>query len=93
MGKCRRLEKKHQKKTGFQVLCFIFRYRGYDCRDNLFYLQANGLLVYHVAALGIVYSKETNKQSFYDKHTDDILCLCVYTNEKRQSVVATGQVS
>lgn len=69
---------------------FIFvRYRGYDCRNNLFYTQS-GEIVYHVAALGIVYDRERHKQRFYNAHTDDILCLCIHPV---RDVVATGQVN
>jgi WD40 repeat protein len=67
----------------------VFGYRGYDCRDNIFCIKPSGEIVYHVAALGIVYNKETNTQSFYDQHTDDILCLCLHPNK---NYVATGQV-
>lgn len=71
---------------------FVFlgvRYRGYDCRDNVFCLKTNEI-VYHVAALGIVLNTEQNQQRFYNQHTDDILCLAVSTD---MSLVATGQVS
>lgn len=68
---------------------FYFSYRGYDCRDNLFYIHESGEIVYHVAALGIVYNKETQTQKFYDQHTDDILCLCLHPIK---NFVATGQV-
>ncbi len=46
--------------------------------------------MYHVAALGIVFNKETQVQKFYDQHTDDILCLCLHP---KSNFVATGQVS
>ena len=65
-----------------------FRYRGYDCRNNLFYLP-NADIVYHVAAVGIVYNKENHTQRFYTEHTDDILCLCVHPIK---DIIATGQV-
>ena len=65
------------------------RYRGYDCRDNVFCLKS-GEIVYHVAALGIVLNTEQNQQRFYNCHTDDILCLAVSPD---MSLVATGQVS
>lgn len=67
---------------------FVFGYRGYDCRSNLFYTQS-GEIVYHVAALGIAYDREHHKQRFYNAHTDDILCLCIHPV---RDVVATGQV-
>ena len=66
----------------------FFSYRGYDCRNNLFYLQ-NGEIVYHVAAAGIVYNKEKHQQRFYKEHTDDILCLCIHPVK---DIIATGQV-
>lgn len=67
---------------------YFFRYRGYDCRNNLFYLQ-NGDIVYHVAATGIVFDR-MKTQKFYLGHTDDILCLCLHPIK---DIVATGQVS
>ena len=63
-------------------------YRGYDCRNNLHYLQSSEI-VYHIAALGIVYDRGTHKQRFYAAHTDDILCLCVHPTH---DYIATGQI-
>ena len=63
-------------------------YRGYDCRNNLFYTQSNEI-VYHVAAVGIVYKKENHTQRFYCGHDDDILCLTLHPFK---DLVATGQV-
>lgn len=65
------------------------RYRGYDCRNNLFYTQA-GEIVFHVAAVGVVYNRENHSQRFYTAHTDDILCLAIHP---AKDYVATGQVS
>ena len=48
-----------------------------------------GEIVYHVAAVGIVYNRENHKQRFYNAHTDDILCLAIHPV---RDVVATGQV-
>jgi WD40 repeat protein len=67
---------------------FVHGYRGYDCRNNLFYLT-NGDIVYHIAALGIVYNSSTHRQRFYGRHTDDILCLALHP---MVDVVATGQI-
>ena len=77
-------------KMTFFFLSFflLISYRGYDCRNNLFYTQG-GEIVYHVAAVGIVYNREDHKQRFYNAHTDDILCLCIHPV---RDVVATGQV-
>ncbi|XP_041352370.1 echinoderm microtubule-associated protein-like 6 isoform X2 [Gigantopelta aegis] len=74
--------------TNSLKLEYVHGYRGYDCRNNLFYTQ-NGEIVYHVAAVGIVYNKEKNQQRFYLEHTDDILCLCIHPIK---DLIATGQV-
>ena len=70
------------------LLTYSNSYRGYDCRNNLYYLT-NGDVVYHIAALGIVYSAATHKQRYYGNHTDDILCLALHP---AKDFVATGQV-
>lgn len=74
----------------FYIISIYLRYRGYDCRDNLFYIRGTGEIVYHVAALGIVYNKDTQVQKFYDHHTDDILSLALHP---KNNFVATGQVN
>lgn len=35
-------------------LCHIHGYRGFDCRDNLFYINDGTNIVYHAAAAGVV---------------------------------------
>ncbi|XP_012868821.1 PREDICTED: echinoderm microtubule-associated protein-like 5 [Dipodomys ordii] len=69
-------------------LHFIHGYRGYDCRSNLFYTQI-GEIVYHVAAVGVIYNRQQNTQRFYLGHDDDILCLAIHP---LKDYVATGQV-
>ena len=66
----------------------IIRYRGYDCRNNLCYTQSSEI-VYHIAAVCIIYKKETLTQRFYMGHDDDILCLTLHPVK---DIVATGQV-
>uniref|UniRef100_A0A672SZE4 EMAP like 6 n=1 Tax=Sinocyclocheilus grahami TaxID=75366 RepID=A0A672SZE4_SINGR len=69
-------------------LQFVHGYRGYDCRNNLFYTQA-GEVVYHVAAVAVVYNRQQHTQRFYIGHDDDILSLTVHP---LKDYVATGQV-
>uniref|UniRef100_A0A8C4SLW8 EMAP like 5 n=1 Tax=Erpetoichthys calabaricus TaxID=27687 RepID=A0A8C4SLW8_ERPCA len=81
--------KKREKAPGNSIrLHFIHGYRGYDCRSNLFYTQT-GEIVYHVAAVGVVYNRQQNTQRFYLGHNDDILCLAIHP---LKDYVATGQV-
>ncbi|CAF1944366.1 unnamed protein product [Rotaria magnacalcarata] len=81
-------EKRKKQPDQGLTLDFVFGYRGYDCRDNVFSLKT-GEIIYHVAALGIVLNAEQNVQRFYNCHTDDILCLAVSPD---MSLVATGQI-
>lgn len=73
----------------FFSLFYLCSYRGYDCRSNLFYTQT-GEIVYHVAAIGVVYNRQQNTQRFYMGHDDDILCLAIHP---LKDFVATGQVA
>uniref|UniRef100_A0A4W3H8Y1 EMAP like 5 n=1 Tax=Callorhinchus milii TaxID=7868 RepID=A0A4W3H8Y1_CALMI len=69
-------------------LHFVHGYRGHDCRSNLFYTQT-GEIVYHVAAVGIVYNRQQNIQRCYLGHDDDIVCLSIHPSK---DYVSTGQV-
>ncbi|XP_078612841.1 echinoderm microtubule-associated protein-like 6 [Branchiostoma floridae x Branchiostoma japonicum] len=69
-------------------LKFVHGYRTQDCRNNLHYTRA-GEVVYHVAAVGIVYERDSHSQRFYLQHTDDILCL---SKHPADDIFATGQV-
>lgn len=42
-------------------LCHVHGYRGFDCRDNLFYINDGTTVVYHAAASGIVLDLVTCK--------------------------------
>ncbi|XP_043551898.1 echinoderm microtubule-associated protein-like 6 isoform X1 [Chiloscyllium plagiosum] len=70
----------------------VFGYRGFDCRNNLHYLNDGTDIVFHTAAAGIVQNLSSGLQSFYVEHTDDILCLTVNQHPKYKNVVATGQI-
>ena len=59
----------------------VHGYRGFDTRNNVHYL-ADGDIVYHTAATGIVLNPKDGTQSFYLEHTDDIVCLCVNRHPK-----------
>uniref|UniRef100_A0A8P0TFA4 EMAP like 5 n=1 Tax=Canis lupus familiaris TaxID=9615 RepID=A0A8P0TFA4_CANLF len=81
--------KRREKAPGNSIrLHFVHGYRGYDCRSNLFYTQI-GEIVYHVAAVGVIYNRQQNTQRFYLGHDDDILCLAIHP---LKDYVATGQV-
>ncbi|XP_054543716.1 echinoderm microtubule-associated protein-like 6 [Talpa occidentalis] len=74
------------------ALDHVFGYRGFDCRNNLHYLNDGADIIFHTAAAGIVQNLVTGSQSFYLEHTDDILCLTVNQHPKYRNVVATSQI-
>ncbi|KAM4730013.1 echinoderm microtubule-associated protein-like 6 isoform 3-T3 [Anableps anableps] len=74
------------------VLDHVFGFRGFDCRNNLHYLNDGSDIVYHTAATAIVHSLSNGTQSFYLEHTDDILCLTVNQHPKYKNIIATGQI-
>ncbi|GFN97686.1 echinoderm microtubule-associated protein-like 6 [Plakobranchus ocellatus] len=73
-------------------LDFIYGYRGFDARSNLFYINDGADIVFHAAGAGIVQNLAAGTQSFYLKHTDDIICLDVNQHPKFKNVIATGQI-
>lgn len=66
----------------------IHGYRCHDTRNNVRY-TASGDIVYHSAAVGIVYNKESRKQKFFFDHIDDITALAIHPDKK---IVATGEI-
>ncbi|KAI3362845.1 hypothetical protein L3Q82_001894 [Scortum barcoo] len=75
------------------VLDHVFGFRGFDCRNNLHYLNDGTDIVYHTAATAIVHSLSTGTQSFYLEHTDDILCLTANQHPKYKNIIIhAGQI-
>ncbi|XP_045921154.1 echinoderm microtubule-associated protein-like 6 [Micropterus dolomieu] len=74
------------------VLDHVFGFRGFDCRNNLHYLNDGTDIVYHTAATCIVHSLSNGTQSFYLEHTDDILSLTANQHPKYKNVIASGQI-
>jgi echinoderm microtubule-associated protein-like 6 len=57
----------------------VHGYQAMEAANNARY-DAQGKVVYHAAALGIVYDKATQTQSFFKCHDDDIIALCTHPN-------------
>ncbi|KAL7841818.1 hypothetical protein SRHO_G00255090, partial [Serrasalmus rhombeus] len=74
------------------VLDHVFGFRGFDCRNNLHYLNDGTDIIFHTAATALVHSLTLGTQSFYLEHTDDILCLTVNQHPKYKNIIATGQI-
>ena len=69
----------------------VHGYRGFDTRNNVHYI-ADGDIVYHTAATGIVLNPKDGKQSFYLEHTDDIVCLCINRHPKFKVSLVLWQI-
>ncbi|GMF20140.1 unnamed protein product [Phytophthora lilii] len=57
----------------------VHGYQAQTASNNARY-DANGKIIYHTAALGIVYDKATQRQSFFKSHDDDVVALCAHPN-------------
>jgi microtubule-associated protein-like 6 len=77
---------------------YVYGYRCFDSRQNVFYTSDNNQIVYMTAALGVVLNKNTNTQRFFGGgkasanlpgHSDDITALAV---DNSRQLVATGDV-
>lgn len=68
-------------------LKYAYGYRGYDCRNNLFYGSHLDQIIYPTASLGVVFNTKENKQIFNSEHTTDIISLAVHPDG---NLVATG---
>lgn len=71
-------------------LDFVHGYEGRSTLSSNVHYNAEGEVVYHIAAVGIVYSRSTHKQEFFNGHNDDILCLAMHPDK---ITMASGQVS
>ncbi|KAH9137683.1 hypothetical protein LEN26_005631 [Aphanomyces euteiches] len=70
------------------VLEHVHGYQAQNALNNVRYIE-NNRIVYHAAALGIVFDASSNCQYFFEGHDDDIVSLCLHPNRK---TIATGQM-
>jgi len=76
---------------------YVYGYRCFDSRQNLFYTANANEVVYMTAAIGVVLNKSSNTQKFFGAgniktargHVDDITALAIHP---RRDLVATGEV-
>lgn len=76
---------------------YVYGYRCFDSRQNLFYCSDSQKVVYMTAAVGVVLNKDTNTQDLFGAgpdtlnhgHTDDITALALHPD---RDIVATGEV-
>ena len=51
---------------------WVYGYRGYQCRNNVYYM-ASKEIVFFVAGVGVVYNHREHRQKFFLGHDDDII--------------------
>ena len=74
------------------VLDWVHGYRGYDCRNNIFYIK-NDLVVFHAAALTIAQSTgPERKQYYFGEHKDDIISITVFVGSRQKPLIASGEI-
>ena len=62
--------------------------RTFDSRNNVKWTK-NDTVVYHKGALGIVLDPDKNKQSYFIRHSEDIVSLAI---DPSGTIAATGQL-
>ena len=69
---------------------FIFSYRGYDCRKNVFLLKSKEIL-YNSSGLVVIHRLDNEEQSqrFFDQHFGDVISLAVHPDGE---IVASGEI-
>ncbi|XP_041480097.1 77 kDa echinoderm microtubule-associated protein-like isoform X3 [Lytechinus variegatus] len=68
---------------------WVYGYRGFDMRNNLFVLSS-GELLYTVGAIAILYDRDLGEQRHYLGHNEDIQSIAVHPSG---TYVATGQMA
>ena len=58
-------------------------------RNNIGFAGNRSLVIYHIAAVGIVYNSRTHTQIHNTEHDDDIICLACHP---KGHMVASGEV-
>jgi len=71
------------------TICYIHGYRSFDTRNNVKW-NKDGKVLYHTAGVAISLDPELNKQKYFTRHNEDIVCLTV---DNTGSIAATGQIA
>jgi hypothetical protein len=69
-------------------LSYVFGYEGKAATSPNMFFNAAAEVVYCVAAVAIVYDRDTHAQRFFLGHNDDIMCLGMHPD---LTIVASGQ--
>jgi WD40 repeat protein len=73
--------------TGLK-LSHVYGFNGKECRQNLFF-RSPTVLIYAVAATGVVHDLQANSQKFFIGHNEDIMCTAIHPH---RPLAATGQL-
>eukprot|EP00595_Chromulina_sp_UTEXLB2642_P001802 CAMPEP_0196761886 /NCGR_PEP_ID=MMETSP1095-20130614/1198_1 /TAXON_ID=96789 ORGANISM="Chromulina nebulosa, Strain UTEXLB2642" /NCGR_SAMPLE_ID=MMETSP1095 /ASSEMBLY_ACC=CAM_ASM_000446 /LENGTH=2526 /DNA_ID=CAMNT_0042111955 /DNA_START=12 /DNA_END=7592 /DNA_ORIENTATION=- len=75
-------------------LDWVYGYRGYDSRNNSYFLSIDSelMVVYPAAGLIVITNYQKLTQRYFRGHTDDVLCLAYCQDTSSNHLVASGQV-
>lgn len=68
---------------------YVHGYRSFDTRSNVKW-NKEGKVLYHTAGVAVALDPELNEQSYFARHSEDIVCLAV---DAAGLVAATGQIA
>lgn len=74
------------KPNGNLKLKYAHGFRSFDTRGNLKYKNQNEI-VFTTAALGIVLNKNSNTQTFFNLHEEDVVSMAIHPGK---NIIATG---
>lgn len=73
---------------------WVHGYRGFDCRNNIAFLNDSGTqFFFHSASLGVSQDSASNQQRFFGEHSDDIISMSVFhAKGSNTALVASGEM-
>eukprot|EP01041_Mallomonas_annulata_P001002 gene1002-1969_t len=82
--------------TASLTLDWVHGYRGYDRRNNVYYIT-DKRIAFHAAALGILQDiGKRSSQSYFGEHTDDVISIAMFDppdgGDRNAIVFATGEI-
>jgi hypothetical protein len=103
IAKDKRLLSDEYKPSSNLTIDWIHGYRGFDCRNNVTYLEARGNLISFTAAAVSVVQDNTasssswkdRSQHYFSEHSDDIISIAAFkvpSSSSSSSLIASGEI-
>jgi hypothetical protein len=80
------------KPKGALEISHVYGYNGFNSNstNNLIVSNCGNYLIYHIAAICVVYDIKKKTQKYFTAHSDDVTAICI-DERKGSSLVASGQ--